>query len=62
MAVSATVVAGAIGTAIGLLGGYFGGPARPLAVWIGDVQMAIPFVVVAIGLSASSSRRHSTSY
>jgi peptide/nickel transport system permease protein len=53
VATSATVVAGAIGTVIGLLGGYFGGRLDRLAVWLGDVQMAIPFVVVAIGISAS---------
>jgi peptide/nickel transport system permease protein len=53
VATSATIVAGAIGTVIGLLGGYFGGRLDRLAVWLGDVQMAIPFVVVAIGISAS---------
>jgi peptide/nickel transport system permease protein len=53
LAVSATVVAGVIGTAIGLLGGYFGGRLDRVSVWLGDVQMAIPFVVVAIGVSAS---------
>jgi peptide/nickel transport system permease protein len=53
VAISATVVAGAIGTTLGLLGGYFGGRLDRLAVWLGDVQMAIPFVVVAIGVSAT---------
>jgi peptide/nickel transport system permease protein len=53
LAVAATVVAGAIGTTIGLLGGYFGGRLDRASVWLGDVQMAIPFVVVAIGVSAS---------
>ena len=46
-------MAGAIGAAVGLLGGYFGGRLDRITVWIGDVQMAIPFVVVAIGVSAS---------
>lgn len=53
LAVSATAVAGSIGTAVGLLGGYFGGGIDRVAVWLGDIQMAIPFVVVAIGVSAS---------
>ena len=53
VAISATVVAGTIGVTIGMVGGYFGGRLDHLAVWLGDVQMAIPFVVVAIGVSAS---------
>lgn len=53
VAVSATVVAGAIGTSLGLLGGYLGGRLDRATVWIGDVQMAIPFIVVAIGVSAT---------
>jgi peptide/nickel transport system permease protein len=53
VALSATVLAGTIGVTIGLVGGYFGGRLDRLAVWLGDVQLAIPFVVVAIGVSAS---------
>ena len=39
VALSSTVVAGTIGTLIGLLGGYFGGRLDRLSVWFGDVQM-----------------------
>jgi peptide/nickel transport system permease protein len=53
VAVSATVLAGTLGTLIGLLGGYFGGMLDRVTTWLGDVQMAIPFVVVAIGVAAS---------
>jgi len=53
VAISATVVAGSIGVTIGLVGGYFGGRLDRFALWLGDVQMAIPFVVVAIGVGAS---------
>lgn len=50
---SATVLAGTIGTSIGLVGGYIGGRWERLTTWMGDVQMAIPFVVLAIGIAAS---------
>jgi peptide/nickel transport system permease protein len=53
IAISATVVAGSIGSVLGLLGGYFGGMADRLTVWLGDVQLALPFVVIAIGVAAS---------
>jgi peptide/nickel transport system permease protein len=53
VAVSATALAGALGTVTGLLGGYFGGPLDRVTTWLGDVQMAVPFVVVAIGVAAS---------
>jgi peptide/nickel transport system permease protein len=53
VAVTATLVAGAIGSIIGLTGGYFGGLADRIGLWIGDVQLAVPFVIVAIGISAT---------
>ncbi len=53
IALSSTLLAGTIGTAIGLIGGYAGGRWDRLTTWLGDVQMAIPFVVVAIGIAAS---------
>ena len=53
IAVSATVVAGTIGSGVGLLGGYFGGITDRLTTWLGDVQLALPFVVIAIGVAAS---------
>jgi peptide/nickel transport system permease protein len=53
IALGATLVAGTIGSVIGLLGGYFGGLADRITTWLGDVQLAAPFVVIAIGVSAS---------
>ena len=53
VAVTATALAGTIGSLIGLTGGYFGGRLDLGTTWLGDVQMAIPFVVVAIAVSAS---------
>jgi len=53
VAVTATFVAGAIGSIIGLTGGYLGGLTDRIGLWIGDVQLAVPFVVVAIGISAT---------
>ena len=52
IALSATLVAGTIGTSIGLLGGFFRGRIDTLTLWLADVQMAIPFIVVAIGIGA----------
>ena len=53
IALSATVVAGAIGSVVGLLGGYFGGALDRVTTWLGDVQLALPFVVIAIGVAAT---------
>ena len=53
VAVTATALAGTIGSLIGLTGGYFGGRLDLGTTWLGDVQMAIPFVVVAIAVAAS---------
>jgi peptide/nickel transport system permease protein len=53
VAISATALAGTIGSLIGLTGGYFGGRLDLVTTWLGDVQMAIPFVVVAIAVAAS---------
>jgi peptide/nickel transport system permease protein len=53
VAVSATAIAGTIGSTIGLLGGYLGGRLDRATTWLGDVQMAVPFVVVAVAVAAS---------
>lgn len=53
VAISATAIAGTIGSMIGLLGGYFGGRLDRGMTWLGDVQMAVPFVVVAVAVAAS---------
>jgi peptide/nickel transport system permease protein len=50
--VTATFLAGALGVALGLVAGYAGGFAERLISFAIDVQQAIPFVVVAIGVVA----------
>ncbi len=50
--VVATVVAGTFGVALGLVAGFGGGLTDRLVTWGIDVQMAVPFVVVAIALTA----------
>jgi peptide/nickel transport system permease protein len=51
--VVATLVAGAIGVALGLLAGFFGGWVDRIVSFLADVQLALPFVVVAIALVAT---------
>lgn len=48
LSVVATISAGAIGMALGLLAGFRGGWVDRLVTWLADVQLAIPFVVFAI--------------
>ena len=50
--IAATVLAGTVGSGIGLTGGYLGHLTERITLWFGDVQMALPFVVIAIGISA----------
>ncbi|MDP9470803.1 MAG: ABC transporter permease [Chloroflexota bacterium] len=51
--VVATLAAGVIGVTLGLLAGATGGLVERLVSWIVDVQMALPFVVVGIALTAA---------
>ena len=48
----ATLAAGAVGVALGLVAGYAGGVSDRVVTWVVDVQMAVPFVVVAIAVTA----------
>jgi peptide/nickel transport system permease protein len=50
--VVATAVAGTIGVTLGLIAGYGGGTVDRLVSWLADVQLAVPFVIVAIALTA----------
>lgn len=50
--VLATLVAGTIGVALGLIAGFGGGLVDRIITWGIDVQMAVPFVIVAIALAA----------
>lgn len=47
---SAVVVAGAIGVSLGLLAGFYGGLADAAISRLGDVALALPYLVLAIGV------------
>ncbi len=51
--VVATLVSGIVGVALGLLAGFFGGWVDRIVSFAADVQLALPFVVVAIALVAA---------
>lgn len=51
--VVATLLAGLIGISLGLLAGGLGGVMDRLISWLTDVQLAIPFVIVAIAVTAT---------
>ncbi len=51
--VVATLVAGGAGVLLGLLAGYFGGWVDKIVTFAADVQLALPFVIVAIALIAT---------
>lgn len=46
-------IAASIGTVLGLVSGFKGGLVREVVDWAIDVQLAVPFVVVAIALTAT---------
>ena len=52
LSVAATLASGAIGIAFGILAGYGGGWTDRVVTWLSDVQLAIPFVVFAIAVTA----------
>jgi peptide/nickel transport system permease protein len=52
VSVAATVASGAIGITLGILAGYGGGWVDRVVTWLSDVQLAIPFVVFAIAVTA----------
>ena len=49
----ATLAAGVVGVTLGLVAGYAGGLVDRVITWVVDVQMAVPFVVVAITVTAT---------
>ena len=53
LSVAATLASGAIGITLGILAGYSGGLIDRVVTWLGDVQLAIPFVVFAIAVTAT---------
>ena len=49
---SAVVLAGALGVALGLVAGYYGGRLDDLLMRLGDVQLAFPALVLAVAVLA----------
>jgi peptide/nickel transport system permease protein len=52
LSVAATLASGLIGISLGILAGYVGGWIDRVVTWLSDVQLAIPFVVFAIAVTA----------
>lgn len=52
VALSAVVVAGTVGVVLGLLGGYLGGTADAIVMRLADIQLSIPYLVLAIAVVA----------
>jgi peptide/nickel transport system permease protein len=53
VSVVATLASGVTGIALGILAGYGGGWFDRVVTWLSDVQLAIPFVVFAIAVTAA---------
>jgi peptide/nickel transport system permease protein len=53
ISVAATLVSGLIGISLGIAAGYGGGLIDRAVTWLCDVQLAIPFVVFAIAVTAA---------
>ena len=53
LSVAATLASGLIGISLGILAGYVGGWIDRVVIWLSDVQLAIPFVVFAIAVTAA---------
>jgi len=50
---SAVIVGGGFGLLAGLLAGYFGGRVDALLMRLGDIQLAMPFVLLALAVLAA---------
>lgn len=50
--VAAVLVQGTIGVLVGLIAGYYGGRIDTIIMRIGDIQQAIPFLILAIAVTA----------
>ena len=50
--VASVLVQGTIGVFVGLIAGYFGGRIDTIIMRIGDIQQAIPFLILAIAVTA----------
>lgn len=49
---SAVAIAASLGVVLGLISGYYEGPAQRLILWLADVQIAFPFYLLAISIIA----------
>jgi peptide/nickel transport system permease protein len=49
---TAAVIAGLIGSTLGILGGYFGGRVDALVVYLINVKLALPVILVALSVAA----------
>ena len=47
---TAVLISGAVGTTLGMLGGYYGGALDDFVNWIVNIQLAFPFVLLAISV------------
>jgi peptide/nickel transport system permease protein len=57
ISVSSVLLGSALGFAIGLVSGYFGGVTDTVLMRLGDIQLAFPFVLFAIAVLAVSPER-----
>ena len=48
----AVLISGAVGTALGVLSGYYGGMLDDVVYWFVNVQLAFPFILLAISAIA----------
>lgn len=50
---SAVTISASIGVLLGLISGFYGGPAERLILWMADVQIAFPFYLLVISIIAA---------
>ncbi len=49
----ATAAAATLGVVLGVLGGWFGGRVEDITTWLTDVQAIVPFIVIAVAVTAT---------
>lgn len=52
ISVAATLIAATIGTTLGLVGGYFGGRADTIVLYLVNVKLALPIILIALAIIA----------
>jgi peptide/nickel transport system permease protein len=48
IALLAVVIAGTVGVVLGLIAGYYGGPAEAVIMRLADIQLAFPFILLVV--------------